>query len=51
MDTMEYNANEQFSKAQLTNLKLNNLKLIEALGLKINASRSPSMTLSAYQNL
>jgi hypothetical protein len=34
MDTMEYNANEQFSKAQLTNLNLNNLKMIEALGLK-----------------
>jgi hypothetical protein len=31
----------EHNKALLTNLKLNNFKIIEAMGLKINASRSP----------
>jgi hypothetical protein len=35
------NPNPQLSKAHLTNLKLNNFKMIEAMGLKINASRFP----------
>jgi hypothetical protein len=29
------NPNQQFSKAHLTNLNLNNFKIIEAMGLKI----------------
>jgi hypothetical protein len=41
MVTMEHNTNPQFSKAHLTNLKLNNFKIIAAMGLKIIASRSP----------
>jgi hypothetical protein len=49
MVTMEHNPNPQFSKAHLTNLNLNNLKMIEAMGLKIIASRSPWMTLPTYQ--
>jgi hypothetical protein len=35
MVTMEHNPNPQFSKAHLTNLNLNNFKMIEAIGLKI----------------
>jgi hypothetical protein len=35
------NTNPQFSKAHLTNLSLNNFKIIEAMGIKIIASRSP----------
>jgi hypothetical protein len=40
MVTMEHNPNPQFSKAHLTTLILNNFKMIEAMGLKITASRS-----------
>jgi hypothetical protein len=43
------NTNAQFSKAHLTTLKFNNFKIIEAMGLKIIALRSPSITLSPYQ--
>jgi hypothetical protein len=35
------NTNAQFSKALLTNMNLNNFKMIEAMGLKIIATRSP----------
>jgi hypothetical protein len=35
------NPNPQFSKAHLTTLNLNNIKMIEAMGLKIVASRAP----------
>jgi hypothetical protein len=35
------NPNPQFSKAHLTNLNLNNFKIIESMGLEIIASRSP----------
>jgi len=35
MVTMEHNPNPQFSKAHLTNLNLNNFKMIEAMGLKL----------------
>jgi hypothetical protein len=35
------NPNPQFSKVYLTTLNLNNFKIIEAMGLKIIASRSP----------
>jgi hypothetical protein len=35
------NANPQFSKAHLTNLNLNNFKVIEAMGLKITVARFP----------
>jgi hypothetical protein len=35
------NTNPQFKKAHLRNLSLHNFKIIEALGLKINTSRSP----------
>jgi hypothetical protein len=41
MVTMEHNPNQQFSKAHLTTLNLNNFKIIKAMGLKIIASRSP----------
>jgi hypothetical protein len=42
MVTMEHNnPNPQLSKAHLTNLNLNNFKMIEAMGLKIIASGSP----------
>jgi hypothetical protein len=42
MVTMEHNkTNPQFNKAHLTNLILNNFKMIEAMGLKIIISRSP----------
>jgi hypothetical protein len=42
MVTMEHNnLNSQYSKAHLTNLNLNNFKMIEAVGLKIIVSRSP----------
>jgi hypothetical protein len=37
MVTVERNLNPQFSKAYLTNLNLNNFKMIEAMGLKIIA--------------
>jgi hypothetical protein len=40
MVTMEHNPNKQFSKDHLTTLKLDNLKRIEAMGLKIISSRS-----------
>jgi hypothetical protein len=49
MVTMEHNPNPQFSKAHLTTLNLNNFKIIEAMGLKIIASRSPWMALPLYQ--
>jgi hypothetical protein len=39
--TMEHNPNPLLSKAHLTNLNLNNFKMIEAVGLKIIVSRSP----------
>jgi hypothetical protein len=35
------NTNPQFNKAQLTILNLNNFEMIEAMGLKITASRFP----------
>jgi hypothetical protein len=35
------NPNPLLSKAYLRNLNLNNLKIIEAMGLEISASRSP----------
>jgi hypothetical protein len=42
MVTVEHNnENPQFSKAHLTTLSLNNFKTIEAMGLKITASRCP----------
>jgi hypothetical protein len=42
MVTMEINnPYPQFSKPHLTTLKLNNFKIIEAMGLKSIASRSP----------
>jgi hypothetical protein len=40
MVTAEHNPNPQCSKAHLTTLNLN-FKMIEAMGLKIIASRSP----------
>jgi hypothetical protein len=40
MVTMEQNTTPQFSKAYLTNFNLNNLKMIEPMGIKIIASRS-----------
>jgi hypothetical protein len=43
------NTNAQYSKAYLINLKLNNFKTIEAVGLKVIASRSRRMTLPPYQ--
>jgi hypothetical protein len=39
--TMEHNPNAHFSKAHLTALNHNNFKMMEAMGLKIIASRSP----------
>jgi hypothetical protein len=39
------NPNPRFRKAGLTTLNLNNFKMIEAMGLKIIASRFPSMAL------
>jgi hypothetical protein len=49
MVTMEHkNTNPQFSKAHLT-VNLNNFKTIEAMGLKVIASRSPCMALPPYQ--
>jgi hypothetical protein len=41
MVTIEHNPKTLLSKAHLTNLNLNNFKMIEAIGLKIIASRSP----------
>jgi hypothetical protein len=41
MVTVEHNPNPQFSKAHLKTLNLNNFKMIEFIGLKIIASRSP----------
>jgi hypothetical protein len=35
------NPNPQFTKAHVTNMNLNNFKMIETMGLKITASRSP----------
>jgi hypothetical protein len=49
MVTMEHNPNPEFSKAHLTNLNLNNFKVIEAMVLKVIASRSPLMALPTYQ--
>jgi len=43
------NPNPQFSKAHLTTLNLSNFKMIEAMGLKIIASRSPWMALLRYK--
>jgi hypothetical protein len=51
MVNMEHNPNPQFSRAHLATLNLNNFKLIEAMGLKINASRPLSMALPPYQIL
>jgi hypothetical protein len=45
MVIVEHNPNPQFSKAHLTTLNFNNFKMIEAMGLKIIASRSPLMPL------
>jgi hypothetical protein len=39
--TMVYNPNPLLSKAYLTSLNLSNFKMIDAMGLKIIASRSP----------
>jgi hypothetical protein len=43
MVTMEHkkNANPQLSKAHLTTLNLSNFNMIEAMGIKIIATRSP----------
>jgi hypothetical protein len=41
MVTMEHNPKPKFSKAYLTALNLSNFKMIEAVGLKIIALRSP----------
>jgi hypothetical protein len=42
MVTMEHkHANTPLSKSHLTNLNLNNFKIIEAMGLKIIVSMSP----------
>jgi hypothetical protein len=41
MVTMEHNPNTLLSKAHVTTLNINKLKMIEAMGLKIIASRSP----------
>jgi hypothetical protein len=49
MVTMEHNLNPQFTKAHLTNLNLNNSKMIEAMGLKIIASMSSWKALPLYQ--
>jgi hypothetical protein len=39
---MEHNnPNPQFSKVHLTTLNLNNFKIVEAMGLKIIALRTP----------
>jgi hypothetical protein len=38
---MEHNPNPQFSRVHLRTLKPNNFKMIEAMGLKIIASRPP----------
>jgi hypothetical protein len=40
MVTMEHNPNPQFSKAHLTTSNFYNCKIIDAMGLKIIASRS-----------
>jgi hypothetical protein len=44
------NPNPHFSKAHLTNLNLNNFKLIEAMGLKNIASSSPLMAFTCIPN-
>jgi hypothetical protein len=50
MVTMEHKQTKpKFSKARLTNLNLNTFKIIETMGLKIIASRSPWMALPPYQ--
>jgi hypothetical protein len=50
MVTMENKQSKpQFSKAHLTAMNLNNFKMIEAMGLKIIASRSTWMALPPYQ--
>jgi hypothetical protein len=41
MVIMEHNPNPKFSRAHLRSLNLNNFKMIEAMGLRIIASRSP----------
>jgi hypothetical protein len=43
------NPNTLLSKVHLTILNINNFKNIEAMGLKIIASRSPQMAFSPYQ--
>jgi hypothetical protein len=40
---------QSLSKAHLTNLNLNNFKMIEAMWLQTIASRSPWMALPLYQ--
>jgi hypothetical protein len=41
MVTMEHNPNTLLSKAYVTNLNLNNFKIVETMGIKIIAARSP----------
>jgi hypothetical protein len=43
------NTYPHFSKAHLTNLNLSNFKMIEAMGLKIIASKSPWMALARHK--
>jgi hypothetical protein len=43
------NPNPMLSKSQLKTSNLNNFKIVEAMGLKIIASRSPWMASLAYQ--
>jgi hypothetical protein len=43
------NPNPLFSMAHVTNLNLNDFKMIEAMGLKIIPSRFPSMASPPYQ--
>jgi hypothetical protein len=50
MDTMEHKQTKPtVNKANLTSLNLNNIKMTEAMGLKIIVSRSPWMALPPYQ--
>jgi hypothetical protein len=47
--TMLNNSNPLLSKAYLTNLNLIHFKMVEAMGLRITASRSPLMASPPYQ--
>jgi hypothetical protein len=49
MVTMERSLNPQFSKVHLTNLNLDNFKMIEVLELKSIATRSAWVALFPYQ--